>query len=540
MAIVDLIPRILIERQSFVDITEESLQEEIDNELNLASVTDLVDIPGEIAFDDDSEEDPVEIFNKQTAELTKNINTAMNETSLSLDFVSLLISAVKPTVDKSTMSPHLLKNVPLGSLSSDRLLREDAAVEEARKNQQTASKTGKGWKLQSLNKITTLFRQSCTSLNEQVLKEKEYWNTINLILDNDEVLFKTRINGTRSIGVKYGYGDSGSSYHDKGLALLTKNDVSGEVSFTPITSSLRITEKVYKYIRVRILSEIDNDYMLTGQSIFANKFTTSKHQIINDIEKARYFLFEEDLFYQLTREAKSLINYNVSIISNKIIIEIKNEIIEIESLVYDESNDDELDYQNINNYSSINNNKCQLILNYLKIMLCCYFNYNLKLKQKMPTAVTKWKQSNSHPLILRPLLGNIRHDLNVTNMKAIVDGLIGKFKDQLPESPTVTVEKYINLKTKIGNPFQKSIQKPISHILIVFKNKHNKCLKVKLELTTNEIFVNLIIKLSMIKLYSSENMNDNVDGANVLQMRFNDFNDIEECLEWSIMNFVNE
>lgn len=532
----------MIERQSFVDITEDSLKDEIENQQpELVPETEDDKLDAEVETFDEGE-DPGELFNKQSIELTKHINTALNETSLSLDFVSLLISAVKPNFDK-TISPHLMKNVPLGSLTSDRLMKQEGDDKIKQEQAEKDLKIGKAWKLQSLNEIHTLFRQSCTSLTEQVTKERKYWNMINLVLNHDEILFKTRIDGIRSIGVKYGYGDSGSNYYDKGLALLKKDDATGEVNFVPMTSSLRITDKVYKYIRIKILSNFDVDYILTGQSNFdetRSRFQASTHKIINDIEKARYFLFEEDLFYQLTREAKNLINYNVSIISNKIIIEIKNEIIEIESVVFDESNDDDIDYQNINQYSTINNDKCQLILNYLKIMLCCYYNYNLKLKQKMPTSLTKWKQSNTHPLILRPLLGNIRHELNLQNMELILNNLIGKFHDKFTTEAKLLVEKYVNLNSRIDNPFQKSIERPVSSINLIISNHSHQYLNIHLKLTTNETFVNLIIQLNIIKFQSLPNLQDNLDGVNVLQTNFHDFNEIEECLKWSIMNFIQE
>ena len=76
-------------------------------------------------------------------------------------------------------------------------------------------------------------------------------------------------NNARAIGVKYGYGDSGSNFHDQGLALLRKDNQTGEISFHPISSinNAKIVEKVSRFIRVKILSQIDGDYMLTGQSI---------------------------------------------------------------------------------------------------------------------------------------------------------------------------------------------------------------------------------------------------------------------------------
>lgn len=526
----ELITRILQERERFVDISEESLKREIENE-NENNIEDDINSPDSSESTSVPDRLDTETFFNQSQDLTKLIASALNETSLSLDFVSLLLSAIKPN---QTMSPHLVKNVPLSSLSSNRLLKQEDEQAAKQKKLQSDLKVGKVWKLQSLQKIQSLFKQASVSLNEQVQSEHTYWNDVNCVLNHDEVLFKTRVNGAKSIGVKYGFGDSGSNYHDKGLALLKKDD-SG-VSFIPITSSLRIIEKSYKYIRIKILSNFDDDYILSGQSSF--NFRQTETTLIGEIEKARYFLFEEDLFYQLTREAKNLINYNVSIISNKIIIEIKNEIIEIESVVYDES-DDDIDYQNVNQYSAINNSKCQMILNYLKIMLCCYYNYNLKLKQKMPTNLTKWKQSNTHPLILRPLLGNIRHEINLNEMQSIISNLTSKLDDKFSSPPKLTTSKYINLQQKPTNPFQKSVEKPESKIDLIIQNNQSRYLDIGLILTTNESFVNLIIKLSIVRYQSYDDLSKKTDGVNVLQAEFNDFIEIEESLKWSIMSFIN-
>ncbi|RCK60828.1 Mediator of RNA polymerase II transcription subunit 17 [Candida viswanathii] len=540
----ELIPRILIERKSFLNVTEDSLRKEIDNEEASEAAVET-DVPAIEVPLEEEEEDQQEVFNKQKFELSKNINYALNETQLSLDFVSLLISSVKPNLAKSTISPHLSKFVKPTSLNSDRLGQEGNEENNNTANSQQNSNVGQGWKLQSLNKITDLFREASVNLNDQVIKERRYWNMINLVLANDEALFRMRDpeNNARAIGVKYGYGDSGSNFHDQGLALLRKDNQTGEISFHPITSlnNAKIVGKINKFIRVKILSQIDGDYMLTGQSVFQFDYKKSKQSIINDIEKARFFLFEEDLFYQLIREAKLLINYNVSIISNKIIIEINNTIIEIESIIYDELNEEDLEnyYQNISEYSSLNNKKCQLILNYLKLMLCCYYKYNLKLKQKVPTSLTKWKQNNSHPLILRPLVGNMRHELNLSNMESILKGLVSKFGDKLKKTK-MNVDKFTNLATRSKklNPFQKSIEKPVSKFALVLENGASNILVVNVTLTTNELFVNLIIHLKIIRFNTVQDFENNVNGVNVLQLGFSDFNEIEECLDWSIQIFV--
>ena len=60
--------------------------------------------------------------------------------------------------------------------------------------------------------------------------------------------------------------------------------------------------------------------------------------------------------------------------------------------------------------------------------------------------MTKWKQSNSHPLILRPLVGNMRHELNLLNMKSVLDRLMHAHESELSYSKLD--EKFINLATR--------------------------------------------------------------------------------------------
>ncbi|KAI5955792.1 SRB4 [Candida jiufengensis] len=582
----ELIPRILHERKSFLGLTEESLRDEI-NKLNQISdenqdekvspqinseikelnVDEEEDEEMEQEQETEAETEEVEEnktitsndiqqnFNKQKFELTKAINNALNETSLSLDFVSLLVASVKPNVAKNTMSPHLSKFVKPSSLNSDKLMGEESTsngnsngssihdnLKETTSEVSKSTKIGQGWKSESIKKITEMFKQSSENIQQQVIKEKNYWNMINLVLSNNEALFRMRdpANNARAIGVKYGYGDSGSDYYDKGLGLLRKNIQTGEIKFHALSSiGNRVVDKIYKYIRIRILSKIegDDDFIITGQSHFKLEFNNSKHDIINEIEKARLFLFEEDLFYQLSNEAKLLISYNVNVSSNKVSIEIENQMIEIENITYDESNEDELNnyYQNVNSSSSINNNKCQLILSYFKLMLCCFYKYNLKLKQKVPTSLIKWKQKNSHPLILRPFLGNIKHVSYINTIEKIINEITKENSDIKSDS---TIDKFVNLdlNTK-NNPFQKSIEKPKSKINLTLVNKKGEILKIKIIITTNELFVNLILKLFVYKYESQENETNNINCINILQNEFNDFDELKENLQWLIEDF---
>lgn len=556
--VANLIPRILAQRASFLNITEEQMQKEIEDlEVNGLSVEGIEELntssfistepadPSIEATDDQIYEQ--ESFQKKKTELLQHISSALNETSLSLDFVSLLLSAVKPSVAKGTLSPHLSKNSPLGSLGSDRLQIEAGDDSRSRGKNHSTEKLGMGWKYQSLANITNLYKSAAASLRSEVASEREYWTTIHKVHSHGEALCKTRdpLNNSKAIGVKFGYGDSGLNYFDKGLAVLRKTD-NGIVRFVPITSTnVKLSGAVDKITRVRILSKIDDDFMLTGQSLF-NKSELrhgDKNSVIESIETARYFIFEDDLFYHLLREAKNLISYHVSIISNKIIIEIYDQIIEIESVVYDEENEDELInvYQNTDQESSKHNNRAEDILIFLKLMLCCYYNYNLDLKQKMLTSYTKWKKSNSHPLVLRPLIGHIRHEINVRNTEKILHKICKGF-EPTKVSHEIEKKKYRNLEgieSKL-NPFIIAVLKPVTEFVVVLRKMSTELsLKTEVQVTTSEIFVNLIVKLQISKYKSLDDLQQNNQGTTVLQLELTDMLEVEESLSWSFLSFIN-
>lgn len=559
-SLTSLIPRILAERESFLNISEELLQQEIangdatDNKMDVVEETkSSSEVPEESLNDAieqlEAQSSAFETFQKRKNDLLGHIGSALNETSLSLDFVSLLLSAVKPGVAKATLSPHLSKNSPLGSLGSDRLKIDPASSEESRTGvkRHSTEKLGMGWKYQSLSNITSLYKSAAASLRTEVASEHEYWKTVHSIQSHGEALCKIRdpLNNLKAIGVKYGFGDSGLNYYDKGLAVLRKRN-DGGIDFTPVSSgSAKLTGTVNRFTRIRILSKIDDDFMLTGQSLFKKKDLDKEHEIsvIGDIKRARYFIFEDDLFYHLLREAKNLISYNVSIISNKIIIEIYDQIIEIESVIYDEDSEEELAnvYENTTQESSKNNKRAEEILTFLKLMLCCYYNYNLDLKQKMPTSFTKWKQSHSHPLMLRPLIGHIRHEINVRNTEIILHKIC-KGLDTSVASSKIDKKKYRNLETvdSKGNPFIKAILKPVTEFsVVILKETSQEHLKAEIEVTTSDIFVNLIVRFRISRFKSLADLKQNSQGTNVLQLELTDLLEVEESLSWSIMSFID-
>ena len=546
MQLPDLITKILLERQSFTNISEDSIINEIQQKHTAENESEeIVSTTNEpIKLDENTvigkNGNTVQDFQIQKNELTKNLSLALNETSLCLDFVSLLISRVRPNLVKATISPYLSKLIPLGSINTDRL-----TSDPQERNEANASRIGLGWKSDHLSKITNTLKTTSTRLHEQIIKEKKYWDDINAVVSSKEVLYKTRdpLNGARTLGVKYGFGDSGSNYYDKGLAVLRKEDSTGEAMFAQHVSSELVIDKTYKYVRVRILSKSEDDFMLTGQSRFESKHLNSNHHmLINAIEKARYFIFEEDLFFHLLREAKLLIHYGVQVISDKIIVENYNEIIEIETINYDEENEDELNnrYQNVNEYSCINNDRAQAILTFMKILLCNFYKYNLGQKQRICTH-SRRDQTKTDPLILRPLLGYLKHKAYLRQMNFIIKNCQSQFENKATFKIENIKCKHLETKNTSDSPFAVLINHPLSIFTIIVKPfSKSDAIKINFFLTATDLYCSLVISMKMSSFENEADAENDKNGIRALLITYYDFNEAKESLEWTIANFLRE
>lgn len=142
-------------------------------------------------MDDDS-------FEKSRQKLRFLIEVAQGESALSQDFVSLLMSGLKPASGTTSMSPYLKANVPTGSLNADSsqpISNEDDPFVSA------------GWKLVSLENAASDLKTAAQRLDLETSKEVSYWKSVLSIASNGEVLFKLRKGDTRDLSIKYGFAD---------------------------------------------------------------------------------------------------------------------------------------------------------------------------------------------------------------------------------------------------------------------------------------------------------------------------------------------
>lgn len=433
------------------------------------------------------------------AELMGLVKASLNEASLTLDFMSLLATSLKPNSGKMLMSPHLKQHIPLGSLSSDRIpLSLD--TETIRRGETVDKKALISWKLESLDNATTLINKRSHFLRKEVEKEKKYFQNLSKVstfvrqtaVDEapksyQEVLFKM---SERSIAIKYGYQDSGSAFKlNRGVAALKRGQQHGELRFQRLINNKFSEDVSRSEVQVKVFEKVNEEYILCSVSKVGEVFEDREleveglnfEEIQKQIVEARHQIFEEELFYQLVKEAKILLPYGVKIVSNsKIAVELEDERIEIQ---YGEEKETEV-VEAPDNNSELqkdlqelvkNNQKADYIVNLLRLLLCDYHRNNLYTMKY-----------NSIPVLLRVIIGHINHERFVNKLvKRLVQlyhvelgmGLkgLGKQADGA-ELVTFKVTKHTTLEKE--NVFRAVSQAPRTSVTATFAD-HTVVLTVK-------------------------------------------------------------
>ncbi|KAH9845546.1 Subunit 17 of Mediator complex, partial [Teratosphaeria destructans] len=299
----DVLGRVAHERGHFRDITEASLQEEIATEgaIPLSSTDD------DESEDDDDDDDEHEATGPSTLEEVIKMRQEMHalvsttlstDVSLLLDTVSLALSRYKPDAAKTTLSAVLQQQgIPLGSLGTDvwHRMPEDTAREE--EDERIATHV----RLEGLRESANALLAAATRLNENVRKETQYWERVLSISEKGWNV--CRIPGPqRLLGVTFGFSESAPEFSRRGIAALTtteEGDLTLGRGFGRKAKALRVVIKRHGQV--------------VGVSRTPETSTDEEGQLTLDqrIRRARDSLFDEELYHEMIREARTVANFGV-------------------------------------------------------------------------------------------------------------------------------------------------------------------------------------------------------------------------------------
>lgn len=521
-------------------------------------------------------------FNKIRSEMVEQTNIALNESSLALETVSLLLSATRENNAKASISPFLKRSVPLKSLNSDSVPRDPRNVNDD-------LLFNVGLKLKCLDESKIKLRDTFDRLKVDLMKEHTYWRNIGKYISNNDVLFKMRdkSTGLRTLAVKYGFEDSGSNYrHDRGVAILRNNSEKNVLELVPLSSSKNKagnnnnnnntinnneTKFTETFLRVRIYIKIESedDFILSGESspislsevrsavddnnnnnnTATNNNTNNNndddvfaHEDIREqIRKLKDIIFEKELLHQLKKECSLLISYGVKIENeNKIVIELPDEKFEIELMYRDDIN--------MSNHEQdapkINDKRANLFLVMLRMLLTISFKKNLKNRY----TIMDLNRKNGEILLVRPILSKLRHQNYKTLLKKIIkdtvldflpDATMEERKHVVKENhqegeddAAIMVDRHISRLNKEISVFDTLINPPSSEFII--KNGSG-ILKVILSLP-NYCTAKITIQYESL---TSTFENDNKANQRInFNSEFSEFKEVEEFLHFIVTEFM--
>lgn len=479
----------------------------------------------DIKDQDDELQSEAEFYEKRN-EMLKNVRQALGASTVALDLVSLVLSSVRPAAGSSSMSKHLSENVKIGSLSCSKTVPKPTTKDEIL----DSMKIGRGWKLQSLAESSTFVRESVDRLRNEAQKERRYWDDVLDVLKANELITNVTVpvrnNGKmmqqkKVMAVKYGFRDSGSDYFDKGIALLEKSKVDGRLVFVKMEQNER--EKIWggdKIVSVKIFHK----GLLVGQS---DSYGTLKNAIeeddgfVNKIKNSRFFIFENELFWHLVKEAAGLINLHVTVDDNIIKIGLRAFYIQIENL--------DAKSKDLSETTPVLplNDRADKIIKFFRILLCTNNSKNMR-KQNIPP-VAMGRDGNfsksRQGFLIRPLIMYTEHNLMIKEMENVIK--------QISPAIQVSTKRYINDPNNYtdndvcvnDDPFIRIYSKVSPISTIEFQSGD---LNVRMDLVSNYNTLHITMEVKIFKTSTKEQ---------VLKSTFNYKKDLQDCLSWVLKQY---
>ncbi|KAL1954713.1 hypothetical protein VTO42DRAFT_766 [Malbranchea cinnamomea] len=396
------IAQINAQRGSFRNVTEAGLLAEIEA---LRAAGRDPDDPNEALLqkqDEDKEVNRQKQLFKSRAEILEFAMQAHAEATFALDFVSLLASKYNPRHAEMSMSSYLKSKAPLGSLGID----VTKIPERSEAEQKDVDVVSRGWKLESFRSAADKLLRSAARLTETVDSETKYWSEVLAVKDKGWMVCRLP-RERQTLGVQLGFMEANASFRERGLAALRK----GEGGNLMLDQGHH--ESTPKAVRVRVQKgdEILGSYI---PKLVDTKDTTP---VEADIRQARDTLFEEELFYELYREARSLMRLGVDVKKDSFHFpaddqrQIVVDLVELEEASPGQSTSEE------------ENTLAEALSHTFRILLSHAHRKNLRRRSRIPPPVTAKPRPTPEYILLRPAVAYLDHKSHFRWLASVVDTL---------------------------------------------------------------------------------------------------------------------
>ncbi|KAI1408218.1 subunit 17 of mediator complex-domain-containing protein [Hypoxylon sp. FL1857] len=296
----EFIARVNAERGGFRNLTEAKLREEIAAQENGHIETDEV---SESSEEEGEEADPDKAKNVMAAreEFLKNIETAHQSAMLGLDFISLLSSKNKLDTEESrkaaetSISAALRERVGIATIGATKV--NESNITDARRQDDIAVSTG--WRLVGVNNMVDSVVAAAEKLEKEMELETKYWADILAVSENGWAVCALP-QEPHTLGVRYGFAESAPDFRNSSIAPLRRNDDG--------TVRLDLGRIGGGSQRVRVT--LKKNGIIMDQSPLPGR-TPDDAPLQDRVLEARNTVFHQELWYEINREARTLLSSNV-------------------------------------------------------------------------------------------------------------------------------------------------------------------------------------------------------------------------------------
>jgi len=290
------------------------------------------------------------------------------------------------------MSPALKEAVPIGTLGTH-VLQNKAPSAAIRKQLNLISQ---GWRSESFKSASEKLANASIKLKAEGEKESRYWAQIADL--NSRGWPVSRLpRDAKAIGVHFGFPEAAQQFRDRGFALLRQLE-DGTVS---LDSPRR---------RKRLVVSVSRGNKTTGIFHFSTIAKDESTNIDQQITAARDSLFEEELFYEISREARTIANQGITTQGQH--IEIALDAHSRLSLLFGE------DTQGDETMSPRDNETAEFVGTSLRLLLNAAHEQNLARRSQRPPVMTLKPRPIPEYALIRPIIAHLRHRTQLTALWA--------------------------------------------------------------------------------------------------------------------------
>lgn len=174
-------------------------------------------------------------------------------------------------------------------------------------------------------------------------------------------------------------------------------------------------------VRIRV----QENNRTVGLSVPVNATAHDSNPLETHIHQARDTLFEEELFYELNREARILLRHGVQTRRNQILFSVND----TQQILIDLVGADEAVFDSdLAPGSSSANELSGAISSSLRILLTHAHRKNYRRRTQIPPALTAKKRPTPEYLILRPMINYLQHRSHFQWLTSFIDGITNVLK----------------------------------------------------------------------------------------------------------------